>query len=157
MSETETYPGVPSRKLTTKAIFVLNLIDSYSQKRPTGKVKVDIHYINKCELKMKKNLSGYYVFQVETVSDDYTFPEQPGVDYTVTVTSQFYFEEVVPVDIPTPNPGCLVKEVNLKPLPSYPFPPHTTLIRGMVHDSGGNPASGAKVEIAARSMSTKTT
>jgi len=134
------------RRIVTEVSFALNLIDSFSRKRPVGEVTVSVM---DRDAKIVKNPSGYYVFL-----------ETTGNQYTVDVVSEFYVKEVVPVDIAAlklSNPKSPVKKVELNPLPSYPFPPGTTLIRGMVHDGAGNPVPGAGVEIAAKSMSTKTT
>lgn len=132
-----------SRKSVTTVSFALNLIDSFSQKHPTGWVKV---FIKGCKPKIIKNPSGYYVFL-----------DMPGNTYTVGIKSQFYFEKEVLVELSALTPGNPVKNVTLKPLPSYPFPGGTTLIRGVVNDPDENPASNAEVEVVGKSMSTITT
>jgi hypothetical protein len=43
----------------------------------------------------------------------------------------------------------------LKPLPSYPFPNHATLVRGLLIDSGKNPVVDATVKVASQNIETK--
>lgn len=56
-----------------------------------------------------------------------------------------------------PHPENLIIHVSLKPNPLYPFPSGTTLLRGNVHDTGGNPISHASVELAGGTLTTTTT
>jgi hypothetical protein len=51
----------------------------------------------------------------------------------------------------------LVVNITLKPKPSYPFPPGTTLIRGKVYDSAEEAISGAKVRVRGKDVENKTT
>lgn len=63
----------------------------------------------------------------------------------------------VSAKIRLPVPENLIIRIVLKPKPSYPFPSGATLIRGMVQDSDGNPVSEAKVEVAGKKVSNRTT
>lgn len=143
MANVEENLNLLSRKIVTRVSFALNLIDSFSLKRPIGDLELSI---KGSEPKIVKNPSGFYLFL-----------NMPHNSYHVTVKSQFYFDKEVLVEMSALDPKNPVKNVTLNPLPSYPFPPGTTLIRGMVYDGGGNPASGAEVKIAVKSMNAKTT
>jgi hypothetical protein len=89
--------------------------------RPIGGVKVSLE---ENERQPIRNLSGYYLFT-----------DLEEGDYTVQVTSDYYEQEevTVPVSYPEdPKPEDFVVSIILKPVPSYPFPPGATLIKGVV-------------------------
>jgi len=48
-------------------------------------------------------------------------------------------------------------EINLKPFPSYPFPGHATLIRGLILNSEEDPVEEAQVKVADYEIETKST
>lgn len=48
-----------------------------------------------------------------------------------------------------------VVTIRLKPLPSYPFPNNTTLVRGLINDSGGKPVTKANVEVNSQDLRTE--
>ncbi len=56
-----------------------------------------------------------------------------------------------------PNPENLVIKIWLKPNPLYPFPSGTTLLRGTVRNSQGNPISQADIELVGDTLNTRTT
>jgi hypothetical protein len=100
-----------------------------------GKVRVSLA---EAEQQAIRNLSGYYVFT-----------DLKNGHYTIQVTSDHYFDEAREVDLlqnsDDPRQADLVTGIVLKPLPSYPFPPGTTLVKGMIKNEQGQPISGAMV------------
>ncbi|RLI73950.1 hypothetical protein DRP04_15235 [Archaeoglobales archaeon] len=105
-------------------------IDDYGG-RIKGRVNVHVN----CR-KAIKNRSGYHIFL-----------NLPYETCTVSVTSDFYFDEEVEVDLSALDPLNPVVSVTLKPNPAYPFSPGATLIRGIVCDSDGKPVSNAVVRV----------
>lgn len=55
-----------------------------------------------------------------------------------------------------PKPENLIIRVKLRPRPSYPFPSGTTLLRGTLRDTDGNPISGADVKVLGDTFKTVT-
>ena len=131
------------RKITTRLSLAVALIDGYTGKQPIGYVKI---FIKDQNLKAFKNRSGYYLFF-----------NLPDGEYTVRSDSEYYFDEETPVKSSDLDPLNPVVSIRLEPKPSYPFPSGATLIRGMVQNSNRNPASEAKVEIAGKEVSNRTT
>jgi hypothetical protein len=121
------------RKNPIRLSFAVALIDEYTGKRPIGDVRV---FIQDQNLKALKNLSGYFFFL-----------DLLDGTYQVQVESEHYFERQITVNVPEPDPLNPVESITLMPTPSYPFPSGSTLIRGMVQDSDGNPVSEATVRV----------
>lgn len=127
---------------TTKLAFAVSLLDEYSKVAPLGPVEVSLRGGTGRAI---KNPSSYYLFL-----------DLPDDEYTIYVTSAYYFEEEVEVHTAGRDPGEPVI-VRLKPTPAYPFPPGSTLIRGLVTDANGSPVSGASVEARGLASATRTT
>lgn len=119
--------------ITTTLSLAVSLQDDYTGNQPIGRVKV---FLEGRDLKSVKNPSGYYLFLDLT-----------GSEYQVRVETDYYFSEKTTVKLPELDPLNPVIRVKLKPKPSYPFSPGTTLIRGAVYGSDQNPAPGAKVKV----------
>ena len=130
-------------KITTTLSLAVSLQDDYTGDRPIGGVKV---FLEGRDLKSVKNPSGYYLFL-----------DLAGSEYQVRVETDYYFSEKTTVKLPELDPLNPVVQVKLKPEPSYPFSPGTTLIRGMVYGSDQNPAAGAKVEVPGKNVNNITT
>jgi hypothetical protein len=129
--------------ITTTLSVAVSLQDDYTGNQPIGKVKV---FLAGRELKSVKNPSGYYLFL-----------DLAGSEYQVRVETDYYFSEKTTVKLTELDPLNPVVRFKLKPKPSYPFSPGTTLIRGMVHSSDGNMIPGAKVEVPGKNVSNITT
>lgn len=127
------YRVYPDQTVTTRLSLAVLLIDDYTGQRPTGRVKV---YLEGLEWENAGNRSGYYLF-----------PDLPGSRYRVRVEAEYYFDESAPVNLPDLDSKNPVLQIKLKPKPSYPFPPGSTLIRGMVRDIGENAVHGAVVNV----------
>jgi hypothetical protein len=67
--------------------------------------------------------------------------------HTVQVASDYYFDYEEEVILSSLDPKNPVVDIPLKPLPYYPFPPGTTLIKGVVKNSAGEAVSGATVGV----------
>lgn len=106
-------------------------VDEYTQERPLGTVAVAIRERHE---KPALNLSGYYLFN----------GLQNGT-YTVSVKSDYYFDEEQPVLVPRPDPKAPSITITLKLKPAYPFPSHATLVRGVVKNT--LPVVGAEVSV----------
>ena len=129
--------------ITTLSLAVSIHDDFASKIRPIGQIKVSLKELERQAL---QNLSGYYLF---TDVEDGT--------YTIQVTSDYYFdeeEEVILANLDSKNP---VVNITLKPLPFYPFPPGTTLIKGVVKNSAGETVSDATVGVLSPAIETQTT
>lgn len=121
--------------------------DFASRKRPIGKVNVSLE-----ELRMSgiQNLSGYYFFMdVPPNTIDRPF-------YTLSVTSDYYVDLQSQGTLPRPDPSVPVS-ITLTPVPTYPFPPGATLIKGVVTDLQQQPISGASVTVVSTGMVSQTT
>ena len=105
-------------KHTIKLSLAVLAIDDYTKDRPIGEINISLKEDSKP--KAIKNPSGYHLFL-----------DLPNDPYTIQIKSRFYFDEEVEVTLSSLDPIKPVKEVNLKPNPSYPFLPGTTLIRGL--------------------------
>lgn len=102
--------------------FAAWLIDDYTQKEPSGEVRVMLKGENIAIVKAMKNLSGYH-----------TFSGLPEGKYTLSVESELYFPEERTVDTRTfVGSKDPVVEIILKPKPLYPFPDQATLLRGLL-------------------------
>lgn len=129
--------------ITTTLSVAVSLQDDYTENQPIGGVKV---FLAGQELKSVKNPSGYYLFL-----------DLAGSEYQVRVETDYYFSQKTTVKLTDLDPLNPVVRFKLKPKPSYPFSPGTTLIRGMVHSSDGNMIPGAKVEVPGKNVSNITT
>lgn len=137
------YEVYPDREITTKLAVALLLKDDYTEKQPIGKVKV---FMEELETKPIKNPSGYYLFL-----------DLPDGEYRLRVESDYYFDMAETVALASLDPMNPVVEINLKPMPSYPFSPGTTLIRGMVQNLTGDPVPGAQVQVTGKPIDNETT
>ncbi len=121
------------KRHAAKLSFAVYLIDDYSGDAPIG--RIDVRLKGRDE-KPIKNPSSYY-----------TLLDLPDDTYTVQVRSEYYYDvdsgDIHPAELVPKSP---VVDITLKPMPSYPFPPGATLIRGMAREEG-NAISGARVKI----------
>lgn len=135
------------RELLRKVALVVQLTDGFTGSPPTPEALV---FIRDSRYPAIRNLSGYYVF--------IRIPRQET--FKIEVTCPGFFPGMLtlsPGDVALLDPGSPVVNFTLEPLPSYPFPGGTTLVRGMVHDSGSRPVPAARVEAEGTSISTHTT
>lgn len=139
--ETGQYVAYPADMLTTRLSFAVKLIDDFTKSKPIGSIRVEIKEIKK---KAIKNPSGYYLFT-----------DLKAGTYTVSVDSDLYFPQEVPVDISSfPDQKKPVSEIVLIPRTVYPFPQNATLIRGVVRDAANAPVKGAQLRVIGRDVET---
>lgn len=141
---------VLDQEIVTKVSLAVILHDDFaSDKQPIGRIEVSLKEHDRQAI---RNLSGYYIFT-----------DVENGDYTVQVTSDYYFDEekeVTVSDSDTPDLEELIEEITLKPVPFYPFSPGTTLIKGMVkkeEDEEVNPVSGTTVKVLEKDIQNQTT
>lgn len=137
------YTGWDSTKLVS---FVVEPVDGFSGRLPTGPVQVSI---KNSHLKPIRNLSGLYVFR-----------ETPATPFQLLVQAPHFFTgelTLTPADIQALDTRAPVIMVNLIPRPSYPFPAGVTLIRGMVKDASGSPVRGASIRLKGKETTARTT
>jgi hypothetical protein len=130
----------------TEVSLAVEVLDAFTQKRAYGQVSVRLPALKQQGL---INLSGYFLFL--------NLP--PGV-YSFIIEAEHYFSEEFSCALPTtfsspPHPPFL--SFALLPRPSYPFPPRTTLIRGMLRQGGTFPVAGARVDVAGTPVMNRTT
>lgn len=120
------------QKRSTTVSLAVWLIDEVTGKRPEIEIAVRLQGdVNK----PIKSLSGYWCF-TDLTKDVYTLVAEldPGRhDRYADVQQQI---ELATLDALNP-----VVELTLKPSPSYPFPKHLTVIRGVVHETEGTAKS----------------
>ena len=130
-------------KSVTSVSLVVALADDYTKAQPIGDVSV---MLENHHLRALKNRSGYYYYLDLSIDE-----------VNVLIRSEFYFdEETGALDLPLSTP-LIPQSKTLHPTPAYPFPAGATLIRGVIHDEGGNPASEVNVTINGRTEQSKTT
>ncbi|NOY65345.1 MAG: carboxypeptidase-like regulatory domain-containing protein [Nitrospirae bacterium] len=122
----------------TRLSFAVWPVDDYTKKEPVGRISV---MIKQGDGKAVKNLSGYY-----------TFTNLPDGIYTVVIESDWYFSEEKAVDISLLDSRKPVVEIELKPKPSYPFPDHATLVRGLILNA--EQAVNAEVTVPGKAIKT---
>jgi hypothetical protein len=115
----------------TRLSLAVYLQDKFSRAGTVGRTEVQIQGLKKRPV---QNPSLYYLFL-----------DLPPGDYSLQVRSDYYFDrDVGPVTIGTQGlKDPLV--IELLPLPSYPFPPGETLVRGILKDSSQNPVPDARL------------
>jgi hypothetical protein len=129
--------------ITTLSLAVSLHDDFASNRGPIGRIKVSLQ---EEERQAIHNLSGYYLFT-----------DVEAGDYTIQVNSEHYFDAEKEVTLPLPDPKNPVVDITLNPIPSYPFPPGATLIKGVVKNSEEQPVSEATVTVLSPEMANQTT
>ncbi len=143
--------GQTVEPLTKKLSLAIKLVDDFTKQAPIGKVSVNLVGEKR---KIARNLSGYYLFL-----------DLPVKEYSLQTRSDFYFDETSTLTVTAIDPEStfeekttqILKEIVLKPNPSYPFPNGATLIRGIVQDQKQNSLHSANVSIVEKSLLTSTT
>lgn len=129
---TEKFTSYKGDVVTTRLSLAVWLKDDYTKKEPIGRIKV---LTKKGDIEAVKNLSGYYIFT-----------DLAAGQYPLSYESDLYFSKEVNVNTSLLNPKNPVLEIILKPRPSYPFPAHATLIRGLVLKPNKEPVAKADVK-----------
>lgn len=141
----------PDQRIDAVLAFALRLTDAFTGLEPRGRVNIRL---NGARIDVPRNRSGYYLFLNLPLSN----PNGSAASYRLEVQSDFYVtqvqENIRPREMDRRNP---VVSLGLTPLPSYPFPVGSTLIRGMVQDQAGHPIAGAVVEIRNSTIQNATT
>lgn len=94
---------------------------------------------------------------VYNLSGEACFLDLPAGAYTLLIAGEYYGRLEQPVTLPLPDPMHPVHTVVLQPLPAYPFPAGTTVLRGMVQEAPGMPVTEARVRVLTTGPSTRTT
>ena len=120
-------------RIITKLSIVIGLIDDFTIREPLGDIHVSIKGIQE---NLKRNHSGYYY---------YTDLKKEIGHVKVIVETDYYWNQAMNLDLSTTDSDEPIM-ITLKPNSAYPFPIGTTLIRGGVKDTAGQPMSGVKVK-----------
>ena len=129
---------------TSVLSLAVRLTDDFTgQPRPIGIVRVSLREHNRPAI---QNPSGYFLFT-----------DMAANTYTLLVSSEYYFPVEREVSLPFADTLNPVVNVRLKPQPYYPFPPRSTLLKGLVTDTGGNFVSDAEVAILEKGLVNQTT
>lgn len=131
--------------VTRKLSLVVYLVDEYSNKGITDDLEVSLKDQNMGPV---RTIGGYYIF-FDLPDSSYTVQARGGTHYFDEA-----MEEVQLADLDARNP---VVSITLKPTPSYPFPPASTLIRGSLWDPHGRGMPEAEIKVKERDIRTKTT
>jgi hypothetical protein len=116
------------------------LTDEYTQSKPLYNVNV---LIKEGNIYPSKNPSGYYLFN-----------DLPDGNYNLIIESEAYFYKNALITLPRPDLKNPSVEVILKPRPSYLFPDNSTLVRGMLSNTG--PIAEASVKVTGKAIETTT-
>lgn len=139
------------QRIETALTFALRLTDAFTGLETKGRVEISL---NGSQMDVPRNRSGYHLFLNLPLSN----PDGSASSYRLEVRSDFYVtqiqENIRPREMDRRSP---VVFVSLAPLPAYPFPAGTTLIRGAVQDQAGHPVSRAVVEVPNSAIQTVTT
>jgi hypothetical protein len=120
---------VLDQRIITRLSLALSLKDDFTKREEVlGSVKVTLP---QPKLKATENPSGYH-----------NFLDLANGTHSVRIESDYYLEEEIDLTVPSVPPQVIL----LKPSPLYPFPHGTTLIRGGVRDSVGNPVPEAEIK-----------
>ncbi|MCX9010216.1 MAG: hypothetical protein OIN66_03740 [Candidatus Methanoperedens sp.] len=138
---TEKFTSYKGDAVTTRLSLAVWLKDDYTKKEPIGRIKV---LVKKGDIEAVKNLSGYYIFT----------DLAPG-EYPIGYESDLYFSDETPVNTSLLDPKSPVFEFILKPRPSYPFPAHATLIRGLILKPNKEPVAKADVKAVEANIETE--
>jgi len=136
------YITLPDSRVTTRPQLLFSLLDDFTGRAPIGKLRV---LLKEQTVKIVKNISGYYLF-----TGIY------GDVVHVLVKSTYYFAAEEEVNLSQLDPKQPLVTIRLQPMPCYPFPSGTTLIKGIVKDSQGNLLPGAIVSIEGTTMRIET-
>lgn len=124
-----------TERALSRLSFAVRLLDGFSgQPCLIDATKVFIKENGKMAL---QNPSGYQVFRGVTETK-----------VTICVENKYYFTKETSVNIPTLDSRNPVAVVTMKPNYLYPFPPASTLVRGVILGQGNNPVAGAQVSVA---------
>jgi hypothetical protein len=153
--------GARTDRRETTVRLAVRLVDPVTGGRPRGRPRVRI---DGSDEKPIRNPSGYYVFRTPSRaasdSEYYVDRDRPAGTVTLTVDGdRWYLPERRTVALDDVDPALPVVEVGLRPSTAYPFPPGTTLVRGVVRDedeNGGAGVPGATVRIEGRQPTTET-
>jgi len=118
----------------------LRLLDDLTDRPASGAVSVSLPGR---PYQPVRNQTGYFVFA-----------DLPAEAVQILVRSGVYLPEDLSVTLPLPDPRSPTRDVTLRPSRAYPFPPGSTLVRGVVEDAAGVPVSGASIQGVGRSTRT---
>ncbi|MGE3539958.1 MAG: hypothetical protein AB7N91_21300 [Candidatus Tectimicrobiota bacterium] len=84
---------------------------------------------------------------VYNLSGEACFLDLPAGAYTLQLSGTYYRRLVQPVTVPLLDPQQPVQTVVLQPLPWYPFPAGSTVLRGLVREVPDVPVAEAQVRL----------
>lgn len=131
--------------VTRKLSLAVYLVDEYSNKGIIDDLEVSLKDQN---MDPVRTIGGYYIF-FDLPDSSYTVQARGGTHYFDEAMA-----EVQLADLDARNP---VVSITLKPTPSYPFPPSSTLMRGSLWDPHGRGMPEAEIKVKERDIRTKTT
>jgi hypothetical protein len=124
----------------TRLSLAVRLLDDFTGAGPRGAVSVAIG-----DRTALRKPSGHFLF----------LDLPPGM-VLVTVAPDYYLAEELTTVVPRPDPRDPVVEQALVPNRLYPFPRGSTLVRGLVRSTAGDPVAGASVQGVGRPTRTGT-
>lgn len=117
-------------KIVNTVSLAVWLIDEVTGKRPMTPITVRLKGVAS---KPIQSLRGYWCF-MNLNEDTYTI-----VAESAPVSNDWYVGVEQQIELSTLNARHPLVELILKPKPSYPFPNHLTLIKGVIQEPGGDP------------------
>ena len=117
-------------RLKTRVSLVVCVIDAMTSQTPLGNTTTV--FIEGTRSKAISKSNGSYIFN-----------DLPPGEYRIMVSNEHYFHEQTLITIGTDN---LIEVVQLKPLPSYPFPQGAGRHRAMLQDAAGAPVRNASLQ-----------
>lgn len=123
----------PPDRSVSRLSFAVRLVDDFAPERePPAGVAV--------------TLTGGGTQGIRNPGGWHLFMDLPPGTYRVSARSELYLAEEKEIDTALLDPGLPVVELLLKPSAAYPFPPGTTLVRGVVRNEAGQDVPDARVE-----------
>jgi hypothetical protein len=121
-------------QISSRMSLAVRVVDDFSKLSSlAGATQVFITETGKTALQTP---SGYYVFR--SLSETHV---------TIRIDNKYYFPKEVAIDISALDPNRPVTTHTMTPGYLYPFPPATTLLRGLVVDGASHPVEGAHVSV----------
>ena len=121
---------------STSLLIAVSLVDDYTGNKLKDSIKIKLEGVEENPI---QNKSGYWLFLQKN--------NNTSIDgKTIKIKSESYFDLITKIP-KFDNPKYPAFEIRLSPLPSYGFPSHATLVRGMITDINKNPISNAIITV----------
>jgi hypothetical protein len=109
------------------------------------------HLVHTTNVRIKENGR----IALENQSRYHVFTGVAEANVTIRVENKYYFQKEESVNIPGLDARNPVVTATMKPNYLYPFPRVSTLVRGVILDSGNHPAEGAQISVAGSAVTNK--